>query len=1191
MRETINVEIFGTATTDAEDRTTASTTNIKGNNYVGGITGYTNQKIGSSYNSAKAEPNLNIDGIVVSGLQNMGGALGGITTNMYHITVKNTLVQTRDEIANVATAYSYVGGLVGVTNHHTSRGLLVDNVVVDVDNTNYVGGLGGYYRHNSQHCFVNNCLVKANKTSTHSTTLFDVGGLAGRYENNMNYNGVMNTIVDAPKHKNVGGVVGRFCVNLTQNYSVGNCYYLAAYDTQKELQYNGGTNTRYTAKALSKYYVKGLTNVGGIVGYQNSGYVHQSYSNANVIAQKNGYAGGLIGMYCNEYTTTLSNGKTNYSYAITGLYRNYFAGSVEAQEGYAGGAIGRTGMLQCEAKGNDGVLYGSRIKGVNANCNEVDKTYGNFIIADEISGGEGNTGAFASDDADFTFNGRDNRVWDKTLITNDSTTMYVGQILNNGNYAYDYWTGLNSSNKPNISTPAKYDKIQIFESTDLDGSEWIDKQNRSVVFYRTLDWLKYSSKENEDFLNRDTYWRISIGEVELSDGTIRSLYDKYEDTGNTGTYLPQVREKASGTGYMYSKDTVIEMQESVCRLPLPRDQGTARTLNLTSGYSMRAIETTYGVVYPVDVNKINVEFSNDLVDAGYFTLKAGDTVIANKVITQRTYTFTYPYNQNITFEYGFLTDTSLEEDKLLSGTNYDELESVLLGPNDLKTDIMVYHNDYYYISEEGLVSSVGTWLGDFVHVMNGKVLDTNGDVWNVETRKKVSSVNSVALQKDASPLWKFQYGNFGIDTYARYSAIESEYDYIYRNSQIFVVNDELFTVDGTLETRKTDILIYKLNGETYQTVLGNDGMMVDMMQDDWNIPEEVDNQAIVRISNTMNASVPYVLVEYNNGGIIGYNYATGEILFDNSITNPVSLLDYALDFFGGEKTSQYANISNTYTANKNLSDSIHSSADLEKIIGNSSGEVITGNEYTDNSSPAQGAQNMADSNYAKEGDGTIGVGDSVTGQGSNGEKPDGTDNGEDGTFVTTTETSPEDATKSSDGEEMTDGKGMGDGSKEKDAKDDKDTEAKEENQTDIEDEKEETDEENTEDDSSEKTDTSSETDVNSDEDSEGKENTENHPKVEDEKQVGSGEFMTVYNNETGVYEIVSVADYLTVDAYISENYNLGIKDLSKQVSGYAQATVDVNQERGIIMYVIPILIIFGIAGIIVIYVKRKERKV
>ena len=85
--------------------------------------------------------------------------------------------------------------------------------------------------------------------------------------------------------------------------------------------------------------------------------------------------------------------------------------------------------------------------------------------------------------------------------------------------------------------------------------------------------------------------------------------------------------------------------------------------------------------------------------------------------------------------------------------------------------------------------------------------------------------------------------------------------------------------------------------------------------------------------------------------------------------------------------------------------------------------------------------------------------------------------------------------------------------------------------------------------------------------------------------------MAVYNNETGVYEIVSVAEYLTEDAYISENHKMGIKDLSKEVSsGYAVSKVDVNQERGIVMYIISILIIFGIAGAIVIYVKRKEHK-
>ena len=80
------------------------------------------------------------------------------------------------------------------------------------------------------------CLIKANKTSTHSTTLTEVGGIAGRYENNMNYCGVMNTSIIAPKYTNVGGVVGRFAVNLTSNISVGNCYYLANYDTNKELR-------------------------------------------------------------------------------------------------------------------------------------------------------------------------------------------------------------------------------------------------------------------------------------------------------------------------------------------------------------------------------------------------------------------------------------------------------------------------------------------------------------------------------------------------------------------------------------------------------------------------------------------------------------------------------------------------------------------------------------------------------------------------------------------------------------------------------------------------------------------------------------------------------------------------------------------------------------------------------------------
>ncbi len=1192
-KEIWDVEITGSAIYDSQGRVTDSTTKITGNNYVGGIAGHTHQKVGNAYQPSKQEPNVYVDGVVISGLQRMGGAFGGSYTALYHVTVNNALIETRDDIFSATTAYTSVGGVIGETTYSSLRAVNAENIVIDVQNVNYIGGISGMHRLASvQYAFANNCLIKAGKANAYTGTLSNVGGVMGMYENTMYYSGAMNTTIDAPEYTNVGGVVGRLSQSLANNHYIGSCFYLCDYDELKQLEFESGGRDRYTAAALDKYYIKGKTNVGGIVGMQNSGYVYQSYSNGNVIAEDYHIAGGIAGMYCNEYSTTVSNGKVNYTYAVTGMYRNYFAGTVTAVKGYAGGAIGRTGILYRNQGTGDGGKNGNRIKNTNANCNEVDKTYGNIILADRITGGKNTTGAFASDDTTFVFIGQDNRIWDKTIINDGTGDTYAAAIIYNGDYAYDYWVDKASNGSALTGYPLKLNQMNVFESSDLDGSKITDsKHNRASVFYRTAGWsLSWLNDANYDYAGRDSSWRVSVGDVPKDGGGTRGLKNKYEATGSdTGTYLPQPREAATRP---YKNDALLKVQDEVCRLPLPRDKADARTLMLSTGFGGRMIETTYGTVYASDIDKVNVEFSSDLVDEGYFTLKAGDTVIAHEKITQRTYTFSYPFNKTITFEYGFLKDKALDEATVLDGTNLDELESVLLGTNDLKTDIMVYHNDYYYISDEGLVSSVGTWTGDFVHVMNGKLLDSNGNIWNVESRTKEGSVTDTALLDDTKSLWDFQYGSMDIATYARYSTVESEYNTVERNSQIFVVKDELYTVDGTLETRKTDILIYNLNGEMYQTVLGNDGMMVDMMQDDWNIPEEVDNQAIVRMSNTLDASVPYVLVEYNNGGIIGYNYATGEILFDNSIERNVSLLDYAMNFFSGKNESQYSNISNTYSANADLSNRIHSTADLEKIVGNSSGELVTDNGNGENTSSAMGEKDKADSSNAQAGTGVEGSSDAITGQGSNEESPGGTDDGTEGTFVSTLESGTEVATKNeteSDTSKEENSAGTNETSKGNDEAEDNSKEEKlpEDNlvESDLEDE-------NVTDKSDENEDTSDDGEVkdNSSDTSSGTGENVGNKSQPDDNEVGSGEYMTVYNNETGVYEIVSVAEYLTKDAYISENQKLGIKDLSQHVSGYAQSKVDVNQERGILMYIIPILIIFSIAAGIIIYVKRKERK-
>lgn len=1191
-----NARITGTAVYDTDGIVTESTTTIKGNNYVGGFVGHTHQKVSNGYISSQTTPELFVDEIVVSGLQRLGGAFGGTYTNMYHITVQNTLVHTRDDIFKATSSYTSAGGVIGETNYSTTRAVIADNVVVDVINTNYVGGLVGLYRYASmQHCYAMNCYISADRDSklAETTTLSDVGGLVGLYENTMRWNGAMNTIIDAPKHSNVGGVVGRLSQSLANNHNIDGCFYLANYDEAVEDEYFLNAANRYTAAAISDYYVKGYTNVGGIVGMQNSGYVYQSYSNANVIAADKQIAGGFVGMYCNEYSTSVSNGKTYITYAITGMYNNYFAGNVTATDGYAGGAIGRTGLLYkglgTDANGEISLTgyNGNRIKGTNANCREVDKTYGNLIFADTIVGGQGKTGAFAADDTQFVFIGRDNRIWDKTIVNEGSGDTYAASVKKaNGDFAYTYW----NPDKDNIVAgfPSKTEELQVFESTDVDGSYVInDKYNRAGNFYSSIGWSLAYNKDEKDFVNRNTFWRVSVGDIPDGSGGTKGLGNKYEATvtkADTGTYLPQCRDSTTGA---YKNDRNIKKQEIVGRLPLPRDKNAARLITTGSTYALRTLETTYGILYASDIDKINVEFSSDLVNAGYYVLKSGDNIIAKEVIKDRVTTFSYAFNENITFEYGFLKDATLAEDSILKGSNLDELESLLFGVNDIKTDIMVSGNDYYYISDKGLVSSVGTWAGNFVTLMNGKALDSDGNIWNVETKKKEGSVTQTVMQSKDSPLWTFKYGSLDIATYAKFSAIESEYDTINRNSQIFVINEQIFTVDGSLETRKTDILIYKLNGVQYQTVLGNDGMMVDMMQEDWNIPEDVDNQAIVRMSNTLDASVPYVLVEYNDGGIIGYNYATGELLFDNSIQKEVSLLQYAMNFFSGEKASQYANISNTYSANADLSEQIHSSADLEKIVGNSSGELVTDNSTGENTGSTVGEQAMADANNAQAGDGVQGSSDALNGQGSD----------EDTSSSSETSTEASDDEKKS--EDVSENEYETDDLQEIETEEDSDRAETEGGDTDVQAETSGSEDATEGDETTEisETDETAADDKSTDDsetDDTAAENTNsggNREPSDEKKEVGAGEYMAVYNNETGVYEIVCVAEYLTEDAYISENHKMGIKDLSKEVSsGYAVSKVDVNQERGIVMYIISILIIFGIAGAIVIYVKRKEHK-
>ena len=71
------------------------------------------------------------------------------------------------------------------------------------------------------------------------------------------------------------------------------------------------------------------------------------------------------------------------------------------------------------------------------------------------------------------------------------------------------------------------------------------------------------------------------------------------------------------------------------------------------------------ILYASDVDRINLEFGQDLVDNGYFVLKAGGKVIDRQIIRQRVYTYNYDQSANLELCYGSADLNSYMQD------NYD----------------------------------------------------------------------------------------------------------------------------------------------------------------------------------------------------------------------------------------------------------------------------------------------------------------------------------------------------------------------------------------------------------------------------------------------------------------------------------------------------------------------------------------
>ena len=1058
----MNISISGTPTYDEDGNIISSTTTVgidaarasaTNSKYVGGVFGYIEAwGTGFSGSTASSAAPIHADGIVVQGYADGVGGIAGWSRLIYNATIENSLITVAKE---PTTAMKYFGGVVGAGNN-SYQYLKAVNCQVRPVNFSHAGLVAGYLANVgiSYGQAENSSLVAKN---TLNTELQHYGGVVGYATSHVQYCTAYNCIVDASdctsggKMTGVGGVAGHAHANMYRSF-----YYADPISAEPQTVEDGPW-------AKEDYYVKGTRRVGGVIGsnYYASGIIRYNYSNANVIATDS-YAGGFIGAYENGYVRTTLNGSDRFTYAACELKFNYFAGTVEAKD-YAGGFIGCLGMAN-ENSGNILAKHlddGGRNKstetdgGKSGTNNETEYTAANILLAKSVKTTEGShADAFAGNfvgfegsayyDPDNAKGKKNQTALDKAKYTHlyAGTTVQAGSeapatelyVMKNGS-SYRYMMFGEDGEGAGVH---KEVNARLIQKRDLEYIIPVDANGTKVAGgYRGMKWFDWSADVLDYSMRGDwhrmitkdvDYNLIQLTRAENTAGTTETTVNGVTDTEfyQGKSYLPHVR---INTGNSTINDWLLRYQSKM-RLALPIPQGefdVNRPAIVTMNFSLRGRRTqTYGTVYQSDVDKINLEFSEDLLfteDAatgGYFILYSGDEVVDCQLIHKRVYTYNYDYQDNLKLCYGY-ADTGyykecMEAQGLVYGQDYvlhdifepagnsgdylTEISATDYNSRSLEHHVMTYGEKYYYIDDAGVWSGTGSSVveqseggyedasaqlmsGNFITLYNGMALKTNGDVISMTTGETVRSVSGITpLEKDeksiAMPLQSFVPAGVNgvtVETYAKFSEFIST-DGIFRREEQYIQSalGSENVIDAGLTNVKDSVVQYNKDGNEFCTILGTDGIMIDMYNgDELNAPEDFRSSGIVYMTNNMHTTAPFILVEYQNGGIVGYNYMTGEYLFDHSVSNEMSLLDYMKVYFEGDK-SQLEGISQTYAANAKLAKIAGSPERLASMVtgvseGDGGDDVNTGEDTMETKNPefAQKAEDGSIANNAADG--------------------------------------------------------------------------------------------------------------------------------------------------------------------------------------------------------------------------------
>ena len=516
----------------------------------------------------------------------------------------------------------------------------------------------------------------------------------------------------------------------------------------------------------------------------------------------------------------------------------------------------------------DSTITGNNYVGGIAGYNNVIQVTDSYVARTTIQGTGSFVGGFygySKNDAVTSAAGytriQHSMIQNSTVIGNDNVGGLIGYVTSE----------LNSPDFDDIYLDVNVQTTNVYGNANIgigNHNPYISAINNLHVYENSTVNNKAVKELSNSDLSSDQLWTAA----DFHNPASYTLSKQWRLSDISNGYYPKL--------YGYNTTTLLDYQEDV---PLPMDTNGLSMFRLMSMYLFEEFPTYE--VYTSGIDTINIEFL-DTTSNAYFRIETNDSVGNWIPITNRVYTLGYDFNTDFKVT---LTDGRQTFSK--------EFKS-----DDLRFPASVYDDSYYYIEDGTLKGNQDTNLTDVIHVYRNYALKNNGEVYNLSLNQYDHNIqNNLVVLDQVKPLYESLQDNGYIRTYANFTTVTNNNTEKVLDYQVISSDNTTSIVNEGLSNRKNMNVMDSYGNNEYHTILGMDGMLHDL-KENIKVPNDFKNSKIKFMTDNIGHNNGFVIIQYEDGKLYGFNYRTGQKLFVTNTNTNQSVTDYLMDYFTSSKS-------------------------------------------------------------------------------------------------------------------------------------------------------------------------------------------------------------------------------------------------------------------------------------------------